>query len=214
MQSESRATPIGPVLAIVGGALLVVGSFLDWAKVEGGGGISSSASGMDGSDGWITLASGAVAIVVGLVAFRAGRRALAVLAVVAGLVGGGLGLYDALTAEDSVLDAAAEEIAPQFGASVEEVRTLLDQAIDAGEISISLSIGLYLVIAGGAIAIVGGLLQMAGGSRAPAMPAAATAPASMPAPSQPAPSVAPPPAATPPPAPPAPPAPPPDAPTA
>jgi hypothetical protein len=142
--------PIGPVLALIGGALLAIGSFLAWAEVSGGG-VSTSAAGIDGTDGWITLIAGLVAIAVGLVALRAGRRMLAVLAIVAGLVGGGVGVYDALTAEDSVLDAAAEEIAPQFGASAEEVRVLLDEAIDAGQLSISISIGLYMVIVGGVL---------------------------------------------------------------
>lgn len=162
MQSSgNRAMPIGPVLALIGGALLAIGSFLAWAEVSGGG-VSTSAAGIDGTDGWITLIAGLVAIAVSLVALRAGRRMLAVLAIVAGLVGGGVGVYDALTAEDSVLDAAAEEIAPQFGASAEEVRVLLDEAIDAGQLSISISIGLYMVIAGGVLAIVGGVLQLRG----------------------------------------------------
>jgi hypothetical protein len=186
--SEGRSTPIGPVLAILGGALLAIGSFLSWAEVSGGG-VSVSAKGIDGTDGWVTLVAGLIAIVAGIAAMRGGRRALAVLAIVAGLVGGGLGLYDALTAEDSVLDAAAEEIATQVGASVEEVRVLLDQAIESGEFGISLSIGLYLVIGGGLIAIVGGILQMAGG-RAPVPSLAANAPSSFepaaPAPAAPA----------------------------
>jgi hypothetical protein len=205
-QAESRRTPIGPVLAVVGGALLVVGSFLAWAKVSGGG-VSVSAKGIDGSDGWVTVIAGAVALAVGIAAMRGPRRALAILAILAGLAGGGLGVYDALTAKDSVLDAAAEEIAPGFGATPEEVRGLLDDAIDAGQLEISLSIGLYIVIAGGALALVGGALQLGGGSQAPSMPGAFTAdavPASAPPSAPPsgfaAPEVAPPPA---PPAPPA-----------
>jgi hypothetical protein len=123
-QAGSRRTPIGPVLAIVGGALLVVGSFLAWAEVSGGG-VAVSAKGIDGSDGWVTVIAGAVALAVGIAAMRGPRRALAILALLAGLAGGGLGVYDALTAQDSVLDAAAEEIAPQFGATPDEVRVLL-----------------------------------------------------------------------------------------
>jgi secondary thiamine-phosphate synthase enzyme len=100
------------------------------------------------------------------------RKLLGVIAIIAGLLGGGFGLYDALTAEDSVLDAAAEEIAPQFGVSVEEVRAILDEAIDAGQLDISISIGLIIVIVGGAIAVIGGVLMLGRGS-APAAPAAA-----------------------------------------
>ncbi len=184
--AAARGTPIGPMLAIAGGALLGIGSFLSWAKVSGGG-VSVSATGTDGSDGWITLVAGLVAIVVGVAALRAGRRALAALAIVAGLVGGGLGLYDALTAKDSVLDAAAEQIAPTIGGTKEDVRAILDDAIDSGQLSITISFGLYIVIAGGALAIVGGAMQMArGGAAAAPMPFPAPTPAAAPAPSAPA----------------------------
>ena len=85
-------------------------------------------------DGWITLVAGAIALVVGLGMMRGvGKRAVGVLAIVAGLVGGGVGVLDALTAKDSVLDSAAEELAREFGGSVEEMRALLDAAIDAGD---------------------------------------------------------------------------------
>jgi hypothetical protein len=167
----SRPAPIAAILAIVGGALLAIGSFLTWAEVSGGG-TSVTAKGVDGSDGWITLVCGAVVLLAGLAfLWVGGRKAIAVLAIVAGLVGGGVGLYDALTAKDRVLDDAAEELAGQFGGTKEEVRALLDQAIDAGELGISLGIGLYLVIAGGALGIVGGFLGMRGAPAPAAMPA-------------------------------------------
>jgi hypothetical protein len=154
-------TPVGAIVAIAGGALLGVGSFLAWAEVSGGG-TSVTANGVDGSDGYITLGAGIVAVVVGVLLLRQARRALAILAILAGLVGGGVAVYDALTAKDSVLDSAAEELAPTLGASPEQVRVLLDQAIDSGEIGISLSIGIYVVIAGGALALVGGILSLRG----------------------------------------------------
>jgi hypothetical protein len=178
--------PIGAILAILGGALLAVGSFLTWAEVSGGG-TSVTAKGIDGSDGYITLVAGIVAIVAGLAMTRQGARLLAILAVLAGLIGGAVGLYDALTAQDSVLDTAAEEIAPTLGASVDEVRSLLDQAVDAGEISISISIGLYLVIGGGVLAFVGGLLAMRGRERAGAGTGESFTPPDTPSPAMPPP---------------------------
>ncbi|HKX34597.1 MAG TPA: hypothetical protein VJP03_04620, partial [Actinomycetota bacterium] len=81
------------------------------------------AKGVDGSDGYITLVAGIVAVVAGVVIARGARRMLAVVMILAGIVGGGIGLYDALTAKDNVLDAAAEELAPTFGASAQQVRT-------------------------------------------------------------------------------------------
>ena len=196
-QNDSPRAPIAMILGVVGGALMAIGSFLAWAEVSGGG-TSVTAKGVDGSDGYITLVAGLVAIVAGIVMARGTKRVLAVLVILAGIVGGGIGLYDAVTAKDSVLDAAAEELAPTFGASAEQVRTALDQAIDAGQLSVAISIGLYVVIAGGVVALVGGILGLrgsgepavAGGAAAPAPPAAATGapdapPAPMPPPASP-----------------------------
>ena len=164
-------TPVVGILGVVGGALLALGSFLDWAEVSGGG-RSVTANGVDGSDGYITLVAGIVAVVAGIVMAKGTRRALAVLVILAGIVGGGIGMYDALTAKDSVLDAAAEELAPTFEATAQQVRTVLDQAIDARQLSVSISIGLYVVIAGGVVALAGGVLGLRGsGQAAPATPA-------------------------------------------
>jgi hypothetical protein len=167
-------TPIAGILGIVGGALMALGSFLAWAEVSGGG-TSVTAKGVDGSDGYITLGAGLVALVAGIVMAMETRRVLAVLVILAGIVGGGLGLYDALTAKDSVLDAAAEELAPAFGASAQAVRIALDQAIDAGQLSVSISIGLYIVIGGGIVALAGGILGLRSGE--PAVPGQTAAPA-------------------------------------
>lgn len=178
--------PIGSVLAIVGGALLVVGSFLVWVSLSGGG-FSESTTGVDGSDGWITFVAGLVAIAAGFLAIRSGRRALAVLAILAGLAGGGLGLYDALTVRDSI----AEELAPQLGVSVEEARAGVDLLVDSGQLDISMGIGLYLVLAGGALAFIGGLsLLVRRAEPASAEMAAVTPMSTEPAPPPPAPEAA------------------------
>jgi hypothetical protein len=159
-QTERAGAQTAGIVAIVGGALLAVASFLPWAEVSGQG-ASVTANGIDGSDGYLTLGAGIVAVLVGVVTLmRGARRILAVLAILAGIVGGGLGLYDALTARDSVLDAAAQELAPAFGVSPDRVRTALDQAVDAGQIGVSVRFGLYLVIAGGIVVVVGGILGL------------------------------------------------------
>lgn len=169
-----RSTPVGAVLALVGGALLVIGSFLDWAEVSGTG-TSVTATGTDGTDGWITFIAGALMLGAGLVLVRGvTRRGMAVLAIVAGLVGGGVGLYDALTAKDSVLDSAAEELVRQYGGSVAQVRALLDAAIEVGELGITIAVGLYLVIAGGVLGVIGGSVSLRQATRTPTMPAIPT----------------------------------------
>jgi hypothetical protein len=167
-------TPVAGILGLVGGALLALGSFLTWAEVSGGG-TTVTAKGVDGSDGYITLVAGLVAVVAGIMMARGSTRVVAVLVILAGIVGGGIGLYDALTAKDSVLDAAAEELAPTLGASAQQVRTVLDQAIDAGQLSVSISIGLFIVIGGGVVALAGGILGLRDAGQ-PAGPGRSTAP--------------------------------------
>lgn len=172
VQKEAGGAGLGPVLAVVGGALAGVGSFLAWARVSAQG-LDVSAKGTDGSDGWITLVAAVVLIACGLLAFRgAGRRAVAVLAILAGLVAGGVALYDALTAKDTIIDKTAEQVAGPLGVSKADAVTLINQAIDAGQIDLSLAFGIYLVIGGGAVGLVGGALMLGGKTTTTAIPAA------------------------------------------
>lgn len=175
--ATTRRAPIGAVLMLVGGAIAAIGSFLTWANVTVSD-VSASAKGTDGSDGYITLVGALLLIAAGIASLRAGRRGIAILAILAGLLTGAVGIYDAVTAEDSVLDTVAEQVAPQVGASVEQVRVVLQQEADAGNLDIKLALGLYLVIAGGGLGLVGGVIALATAKRdaltaAPAMPGSA-----------------------------------------
>jgi hypothetical protein len=157
-----RRAPIGAILMILGGVIAAVGSFMTWANVTVSD-VSASAKGTDGSDGYITLVAGIVLVLLGAVALRAGKRPLAILAILAGGIAAGVGIYDAATAEDSVLDAVAEQVAPQVGASVPAVREILQQSADNGDLDIQIQIGLYLVIAGGALGLLGGVIGLISG---------------------------------------------------
>jgi hypothetical protein len=158
--AATRRPPIGGVLMLLGGALAAIGSFTTWAEVNVGE-VSATAKGVDGSDGYITLVGGLVLIVIGIASFRTPRRGLAILAIVAGIIVSGVGIYDAATSEDSVLDAVAEDVAPQVGASVDEVRAVLEDQADSGALDISIQIGLYLVIAAGVLGTIGGVIAAA-----------------------------------------------------
>lgn len=54
----------GPLLTMIGGVALALGSFLAWGTVFG-----ISVSGMDGGDGWYTLVGGAVVAAAGFAAY-------------------------------------------------------------------------------------------------------------------------------------------------
>jgi multisubunit Na+/H+ antiporter MnhF subunit len=153
--------PVTGLLALTGGVLLGIGSFLVWATVSGGG-QPVTARGVDASLGFMTLAAGLVALGVGIAVMMRWVQTpeladtLAAFAIFAGVVGCGIGIYGALTTQDSILDAAAEKLAPSFG-STARARALLDQAVDAGRISFTVGIGVYIVIAGGVLALAGGI---------------------------------------------------------
>jgi hypothetical protein len=151
---------VGGLLAFAGGLLLGIGSFLPWAAVSGGG-KSVTARGVDTSLGYTTLAVGLVALGVGVVmtswvALPEMARTLAAIAILAGVVGCGIGTFEALMTQDSLLDAAARRLAPSLG-SIEQARALLDQAVGVGQISFSVGVGVYVVIVGGVVTLAGGI---------------------------------------------------------
>jgi len=192
--TASRGTPMVALLAIVGGALAAVGSFLAWASVSAAG-QQVSAKGTDGSDGYITLVAGIILLLYGVARLTGNamgtKKAMAVIAIVAGLVAGGVAVYDAVTAKERVLDEAASQVASSAGVSKTAARALLDQAVDSGQVDISLSIGIFIVIAGGALGLVGGVMGFgSSAASAPAMPEVgptgpSAPPSSMPSPSAP-----------------------------
>lgn len=172
--TASPATPVVGWLALVGGVLAAVGSFLAWASVSAAG-QGVSAKGTDGSDGYITLVAGLILIAYGVARVTGNamgtKKAMAVLAIVAGLVAGGVAVYDAATAKDRVLDEAASQVASTAGVSESEARAFLDQAVDSGQVGISLSFGIFVVIAGGVLGLVGGVMGLrSSGQPTPEMP--------------------------------------------
>ena len=74
--TEGRASPVGPILAIGGGAIVAIGSFWAWFTLSAPG-FSDSGSGIGVGDGWITLAAGVLMMIAGLVTL-AGRRILTI----------------------------------------------------------------------------------------------------------------------------------------
>jgi hypothetical protein len=164
---NTRST--GSILAIVGGIGLAISAFLSWgtvsldaAKFASALGIdpslittgsmpemSQSVSGTDGWEGKLAIVAGIVAIVVGVIAMREARKGLGVLLIVAGLIGGGVALYDVATVNDQK-DAAIEDAAPelqQLGVQTSSLSDAIDVSLDAG-IWICVLAGLVVVVAG------------------------------------------------------------------
>ena len=151
---QGRAVLAG-ALALAGGVLAVVGSFLPWAEVSAGP-FTEQSKGIDGWEGKAAIIAGAVMVAAGIRVLAGSHQAMARLrpgAAIGGLVAAGVGVYTALTIRDQLIDAAASELP----------RAEVERALDSGLLQLTIAIGLYLVIAGGVQGVVAALVTL--GSR-------------------------------------------------
>ena len=169
----SKPTPLrlfGFLFTAAGGLLIAWGAISDWATVVFQGQIfpDSATPGIDVVEGKVALGLG-VLLLVAIVAMRliytvAGRRGLAIAICLGAVLALAIGVVDTLRAEDRFGDYAVEQTAQQIadatGVPIEQVRDDLETQIDQDG-SIDLGIGLWLVIGGGAVGLVGGLLDLA-----------------------------------------------------
>ncbi len=163
-------------LLMLGGVLAVLGSALNWfrfsANLSGVGGATTtnSVKGLDGSDGVITLILGLVLVVVGVllatVRARGSRLGLALGGLLAALVAGGIGIYDAATAKSRAISSAVGKV--PLGQRV-QIRALLDRLFASGVLKISLQIGIILLVIGAGIAVIGALVALVSPQPQPAV---------------------------------------------
>lgn len=138
----------GGIIAILGGLLLVVGSFLAWATAAGTL-TSGNVNGLSGSNGWGTLicglavASGGALLFARLRAWWVGAGIAAAALVAIGLVV--FSMNDIGSTSDELPDVLR-------GAGVEET-------IAAGA-KLDLDLGMWIVAAGAAISLVAGVLAL------------------------------------------------------
>jgi hypothetical protein len=176
MRGSDRATTLrlaGFVLTVGGGALVVLGSLLDWISVglrgDAAGGFTVSTPGIDLNAGLATLVLGAIAI-LGIVALRLAhsttlRRLVAVGVIVVGLGAAGIGVYEMSGARDRFLFSGVRAFAEHFTEEqgLPQNEQLADQVREQLKKDgfVELKIGVYVVIAGGVLAAIGGALDFA-----------------------------------------------------
>jgi len=176
-----KRSPAAPILGLIAGVLLVIGSFLTWvvgsvdasrleSNIAGamgvdptmmagtaGGNASYSVSGVqDGGDGVITLVLGLVVVVLAVVVFsRAGRaRAVGTIMLLAGLISSATALYDLSRVAD-----VKDEAITAAASGMEALG--LDRSVFDGVFKMSAGIGLYLCALGGVLAVIAGILVLA-----------------------------------------------------
>ncbi|HZA27215.1 MAG TPA: hypothetical protein VE915_06155 [Actinomycetota bacterium] len=173
--TEVKRPTVAAGLTALGGLVMAIGALLPFAKVESGDLPipAQTVGGLDTPDGKLFLGVGIGLIVLGALIWMARSRAPRMIAAVLAIVAAGFMLYAAVVditgIEDESLDAIAEAGAAQTpGVSVEQVRAALDQF----NVSINTGIGLYTVLAGAAIGVIGGLLSLLAKRPEPVLPAA------------------------------------------
>jgi hypothetical protein len=179
-----RPTPSAGI-TVLGGVAMAIGAVLTFAKLDVGQLPidARSISGLDTPDGKLFLGVGIGLVVLGglmwIATSAALRRVAAVLAILGAAFMGYAAIVDITGIEDESLDAIAEAgAATTPGVSVEQVRAALEQF----NVSIDPGIGLYIVLAGAALGVIGGVLGLLAKRPEPVIPAAPPPPGPPPPP--------------------------------
>jgi len=180
---SSRSMGPGVILGLIGGAALVIGSFLTWVTVsldiakfaqilgvdagalqQATGATTFSAAGTHG-DGKITLIMGLLVIVGAvLVIAKTARKAGYAVVAIAGVLGAAICLYE-IASKSSQINDALSKAGPALaaaGISTDTLKTIFN---------VSWGIGLWICLAGGVVALIGGVIGLLSKSE-PAMQSA------------------------------------------
>ena len=164
---KGNLATLGIALLVLGGALFIIGAFVPAARVKLPTGSSSSSLWDQDWEGIASLSLGIVLLLAAVWAASGprGLRAGGVVIMAAGAAGSALALYKILNVESEAVDGVAANLAQQQGAPVEVTKPLVQQLFDSGQASVSVRIGLYLVLIAGVLTIVGGLMLAMSSSR-------------------------------------------------
>jgi len=154
-----------------GGLMISLGSLMTWATVPP---FDTPTRGTDLWEGMVTLTIG-VAVLVAMVAMRlmataTARRAVAVAILALGLSAAAIAAADAVRATSRFTspdqrDRIARELAGDLHLPYEQVRSRLE-ALYEERFHVSVQPGLFVVMAGGLVAAIGGALSVAWAARA------------------------------------------------
>lgn len=130
LDEVAMVNPLGPILGLIGGGLVLLGSFMPWASIASGFG-SVGVAGTEG-DGKFTLVLGIGVVVLGVVSRMSGKR-LAVPQVIACALAGIVAVID-----------------------ISNVSSKL-AGVESAFVHASVGPGLYLVLIGAVVGAIGGV---------------------------------------------------------
>ena len=118
--ATSRPSQAGGIAAILGGAGLILGSFLPWAKVSAPFIGTITKSGMEGGDGIFSLAAGVLAVLLGITLLSRPHVATRIVLLLTGMGGVALALFEANDISHRFADARAQSdlVVPTYGAGL------------------------------------------------------------------------------------------------
>jgi hypothetical protein len=160
----------GFLLTVLGGALVTFGSIGDWATVTLGESTLNAVP-TKGIDLWQGKAAAILGLVIiaGILALRFvrpdRRRMIAFGILVLAMVALGLAVWCLAAAGTVVADAGVDvlvrTVVQQLGLSNEEARRQVLRAMDTAGIEVRTQVGLWTSVAGAALAVAGGVLDLA-----------------------------------------------------
>jgi hypothetical protein len=164
VQERTTAAGVPALLSLVGGIMLLGGSFADWFGAASLGVAALSASGIAGWEGKLTAACGGVAILLGtlLIArrIRAVSRALTVLAAT-GALAVIVAASAVATAREHLADAGASRLVRASGVDPDRASAIAAATLRRSGISVSIEAGAFLVLGGGALVVAAGAIPLA-----------------------------------------------------
>jgi hypothetical protein len=170
-----RRLSSGALLALIGGAMAVVGALMPWVRVSadytafGVRLLSVTTKGTAWRDGWIVLICAILVAVSGILLILMQQRAFqqlwSTLILVFAVPVAGYGIYNWVKLPDRALG----DFLASYGQG--PVSSTARQVMEKAGLHASLETGLFLVTAGGIIALIAGILALVPALRIPEAPA-------------------------------------------
>jgi hypothetical protein len=166
-EAKTARFPLGGLLSLVGGAAILVGSFLVWIELSTpgigfqGGRVGGTTKALDLTLGIVAMIGGGLVILGALLwtARRSVGRFFGTIVLLGAIGAAAVGVYVLLTLQSRFIDAGVREAAsPDLPA--EKIESLLTRLFNGGTIDVSPGIGLWVVLGGAALALLAGIVGL------------------------------------------------------